>query len=139
VVATRTRTRSESAAAPSPAARRAAGREAAIQTGGSPWLQLAALVATAGCVAAGVSGIAGHSEWQVPALGVGAGFAMIALGAAIRAEVEAGSGVWIVVDHVAADPDEADLLYLDGRVVDSGQPKTVVADEDAFLPRRRQT
>src|SRR5262245_1534609 len=53
-------------------------------------------------------------------------------------ELELGSGVWIVVDDVAADPDEPDLLYIDGRTVDSGQPKTVVADEDALIRRRRQ-
>jgi DNA segregation ATPase FtsK/SpoIIIE, S-DNA-T family len=53
-------------------------------------------------------------------------------------EVELGAGVWIVVDDVAADPHEPDLLYIDGRTVDSGQPKTVVADEDALIRRRRQ-
>jgi hypothetical protein len=53
-------------------------------------------------------------------------------------EIELCAGVWIVVDDVAADPDEPDLLYIDGRTVDSGQPKTVVADEDALIRRRRQ-
>ena len=53
-------------------------------------------------------------------------------------EAQAGSNVWVVVDHVAADPDEPDLLYIDGRVVDTGHPKTVVADEDALIHCRRQ-
>jgi hypothetical protein len=53
-------------------------------------------------------------------------------------EVDAGSNVWVVVDHVATDPDEPDMLYIDGRVVDTGHPKTIVADEDAMIPRRRQ-
>ena len=53
-------------------------------------------------------------------------------------EVDEFLGIWVVVDHIAADPDEPDLLYIDGRVVDSGQPKTIVAAEDAPVARRRQ-
>jgi DNA segregation ATPase FtsK/SpoIIIE, S-DNA-T family len=53
-------------------------------------------------------------------------------------EVDRGSNVWVVVDQVATDPDEPDMLYIDGRVVDTGHPKTIVADEDAMLSRRRQ-
>jgi DNA translocase FtsK/SpoIIIE-like protein len=84
VVASQTRARFDSIAVRSPAAQRAADRTAAIEAGGSPWFQLAGLSATVGCLAAGIAGVAGHPHWQVPALGVGAGFAMIALGAAFR-------------------------------------------------------
>ena len=53
-------------------------------------------------------------------------------------EIVDGSNVWVVVDHIAADPDEADMLYIDGRVVDTGHPKTIVAHEESPLRRRQQ-
>ena len=82
MVATQTPARSESAAAPTPAALRAAGR--ATPSGGAPWLQLAALSATAGAVAAGIAGVSGDTQWQPPSIGIGIGVAMIAIGVAIR-------------------------------------------------------
>jgi S-DNA-T family DNA segregation ATPase FtsK/SpoIIIE len=84
VVATRTRARAESAVEPASVAWQTADHTAQIQSGGSPWLQLAGLFATAGCLAAGISAVAGHSQWQTPSLGVGASFALIALSAALR-------------------------------------------------------
>jgi hypothetical protein len=53
-------------------------------------------------------------------------------------ELVDGSNVWVVVDHIAADPDEPDMLYIDGRVVDSGHPKTIVADEESPIRWRPQ-
>lgn len=53
-------------------------------------------------------------------------------------EVVEDANLWVVVDQVAADPDEPDMLYIDGRVVDTGHPKTIVADQEAPIRRRRQ-
>ncbi len=53
-------------------------------------------------------------------------------------ELVEGSNIWVVVDHIAADPDEPDMLYIDGRVVDTGHPKTIVADEESPIRRRSQ-
>lgn len=60
------------------------------------------------------------------------------VGEADLVEIDEFLNIWVVVDHIASDPDEPDLLYIDGRVVDSGQPKTIVAAEDAPIARRRQ-
>jgi hypothetical protein len=53
-------------------------------------------------------------------------------------ELVEGSNVWVVVDHITTDPDEPDMLYIDGRVVDTGHPKTIVAAEESPIRRRQQ-